>query len=253
MITVKQEKVNGIPLLEVVSTESENETLPTVVFYHGWTNFKESSLVHGYEIAKKGFRVLIPEAYLHGERSQGAPVTERSMEFWDVVQHSIVEFPTIIDHYVNAGLTDQNRIGVSGLSMGGVTTSALLTQYPWIKTAVVLMGSPAPIPFSKWLLTSKWQQGVEIDFESEQFAPAIESLKAISLDLQPEKIDGKFIHFWHDEDDELVPYQPTFDFYKKIKDQDYGQHVSFTTTEGYGHHVPYIISVETAEFFNKHL
>lgn len=253
MITVKHESINGIPLLEVVLTERSNETLPTVVFYHGWTNLKESSLVHGYEIAKKGFRALIPEAYLHGERSEETPVNERSLEFWDVVQHNIVEFPFIVDHYVKAGLTDQNRVGVSGLSMGGVTTSAILTQYSWLKTAVVLMGSPSPISFSKWLLTSKWQEGVEVDFESEQFAPAIESLKMISLDLQPEKINGKFVHFWHDEDDDLVPYQPTFDFYKKIKDQDYGKHVSFTTTESYGHHVPHMISVETAEFFNRHL
>ena len=253
MITVKHEYINEIPVLEVVSTELIDQKLPTVVFYHGWTNYKESSLVHGYEIAKKGFRVLIPEAYLHGERSQGAPVTERSMEFWDVVQHNVMEFPALIEHYVEVGLADQEQIGVSGLSMGGVTTCALLTQYFWIKTAVVLMGSPSPIPFSKWLLTSKWQIGVEIDFESEQFAPAIESLKPISLDMQPEKIDEKFVHFWHDEDDDLVPYQPTFDFYKRIKDQEYGKHVSFTTTEGQGHHVPYMISVETANFFEKHL
>ncbi|WP_373471151.1 alpha/beta fold hydrolase [Carnobacterium alterfunditum] len=253
MITVEHKSINGIPMLEVVLTERLNEVLPTVVFYHGWTNLKESSLVHGYEIAKKGFRALIPEAYLHGERSKGIPVEERSLEFWDVVQHNIIEFPSIIDHYVKAGLTDQSRVGVSGFSMGGMTASAILTQYPWLKTAVVLMGSPSPISFSKWLLTSKWQTGAEIDFESKQFAPAIESLKIISLDLQPEKIAGKFIHFWHDEDDDLVPYQPTFDFYKKIKNQDYGKHVSFTTTESYGHHVPHMISVETAEFFDKHL
>lgn len=81
MITVEHKSINGIPILEVVLTERLNEILPTVVFYHGWTNLKESSLVHGYEIAKKGFRALIPEAYLHGERSKGIPVEERSLEF----------------------------------------------------------------------------------------------------------------------------------------------------------------------------
>src|SRR5699024_2084919 len=47
---------------------------------------------------------------------------------------------------------DSDRIGVSGLSMGGITTNAALTQYDWIKSAAVLMGTPSPIAFTEWLL-----------------------------------------------------------------------------------------------------
>ena len=39
MITIKRVVIDGNPLLEVVSQDKATEQLPTVVFYHGWTNY----------------------------------------------------------------------------------------------------------------------------------------------------------------------------------------------------------------------
>ncbi|MEG0289466.1 MAG: prolyl oligopeptidase family serine peptidase [Carnobacterium sp.] len=253
MISIKSVTVAGLPLLEVAPLGKETDELPTVVFYHGWTNHKESSLVNGYELAKRGFRALLPEAHLHGERSAGELLEKDSPEFWDVIAHSLAELPVLKDHYIQMGLSDPNRFGVSGLSMGGITTCAALTQFPWIKAAVVLMGSPSPVSFSKWLLSSKWVEGMNVPFNEADYAKELAALQPISLDAQPEAIAGRPVHFWHGTKDDLVPYQPTFDFYQSIKDQPYAENVSFTTTVGAGHKVPYLASVEMAEFFLKHL
>lgn len=253
MIVVKHVVVAEIPLLEMVESDIDHQKLPTVLFYHGWGSCKESAMVNGYELAKQGFRAVLPEAYLHGERKEGTLNEEAYMEFWHVVAHSIKEFPTLTDYYISKGLTDPDRIGVTGLSMGGITTCALLTHYPSIKTAVCLMGSPAPVLFSRWLLNSSWAEGLNID--EANYQAELEQLKPIDLSLQPEKIAGRYLHFWHGTSDNTVPYQPTLDFYERVINEqpEAAKHVSFTSTKGAGHKVPYESSVEMATFFAKHL
>lgn len=260
MIVIKEKRVSGLPLLEIVAEEKKQETLPTVLFYHGWTNYMESVIVNGYELAKRGFRALLPEAYLHGSRSGNRPVSENGLEFWNVVAHSINESQIIRNHYVEEELSDPERFGVSGLSMGGITTAAMLTQYDWIKAAVVLMGSPAPLSFSKWLLSSPWADQVKEEeseripaLTKEELDQALDALKPISLNLHPETINGRPVLFWHGTEDQLVPFQPTYDFYQRVKKEEYGQLVEFSIGRGVEHKVPYLTSVEMAEFFKKNI
>ncbi|MGY3777652.1 dienelactone hydrolase family protein [Isobaculum melis] len=248
MISIQHEVVSGIPVLNVAPADKMNEKLPTVIFYHGWTNYKESVLVNGYELAKRGFRAILPEAYLHGERKESELVEEKYMEFWEVVLANIKELPLLHQHYLEKGLLDAERFGVTGLSMGGITTCAMLTQFDFIKAAVCLMGSPAPMEFSKWLLQSSWATGTKIPADTVE---QIGQLAPIDLSVQPEKINGRPVHFWHGTADELVPYKPTKDFYEHIKNEPYAKNVSFTTSKGVGHRVPYLTSVEMAEFFEK--
>ncbi len=252
MISIKSLAVEGLPLMEITPAGKENTLLPTVVFFHGWESNKESCLVHGYELAKQGFRALLPDAYLHGERKE-KDLSKEGLEFWNVVTSNLTELSIIKDHYIHAGLSDASRFGVTGLSMGGFTTCAALTQFSWIKTAVVLMGSPDPVNFTKWLLSSKWTEGMEIPFNEEFYTDSLAKLSSISLSTHPERIANRFLHFWHGTTDELVPYQPTFEFFQKEKQQPYGSNLSFSTSESVGHKVPYVKSVEMAEFFSAHL
>ncbi|WP_314059569.1 prolyl oligopeptidase family serine peptidase [uncultured Vagococcus sp.] len=250
MIEVYDRVIDGIPLLEVVDSALKDEKLPTVVFYHGWTNVKESVLVHGFEIAKKGFRTLLPEALYHGARNDGIPLTdERLLDFWTIIQESVDEYPVLMDYYIKAGLTDPNRLGVTGLSMGGITTCALLATYPEIKVGDCLMGSPDAVGFTQQVLAEAEKQGMVLpDDINEQ----LQELEALSLAENPEKIAGRPVHFWHGTKDETVPYAPTFDFYQRIQDEEFAKQVSFSTTED-GHKVPYTISQETASFFRNNL
>lgn len=249
--------IHNIPILELVDDSIENKELPTVVFFHGWTNIKESVLVNGFELAKRGMRAILPEAYLHGERDKTGHATDDNIIFWEVVGHNLKELPIILNDYVEKELTSKNRIGVAGLSMGGITTSAALTQFEWIKAAVILMGSPSPIPFSKWLLESNHYSGITAgdvlnnpDINIDQ---TIEKLKEISLDLYPERIAGRPVHFWHGIKDESVPFDLTDQFVKTNANDTYGKNITFTVGEEDIHRVPYGISVKMAEYFKNQL
>lgn len=251
MISLKTIEINGLPVLEVFPSDKEFDTLPTVVFYHGWTSQKESAMINGYELAKRGFRALLPESYLHGERKSDSTAVQNNIDFWDVVIHNLREVSPLIEAYQAKGLVDENRIGIAGLSMGGITTSAALTQYPWIKAAAVLMGSPSPILFSKWLLDSKWAKETTVDLSEEKINEITAPLESISLNAKPEKIAEKPLYFWHGTEDDLVPYALTKSFYDKIKHEEYAKNVYLQTTVGGTHKVPYTVSVEMASFFEK--
>ena len=134
---------------------------------------------------------------------------------------------------------DSDRIGVSGLSMGGITTNAALTQYDWIKSAAVLMGTPSPIAFTEWLLKNyKVNGSTAYDFlDTDLINLRLKELEPISLDLQPEKIANRPLYIWHGEADPVVPAHLTHAFSKSSKEP-YGENIELEFSEKVAHKVP---------------
>lgn len=255
MIRVKKVIIGDIPLIELVLEEKDDSRLPMVVVYHGWTSNKEAILVNGYELAKRGMRALLPEAFLHGERAESDNTLENNQIFWKIVERTIIELPTIYDYYNEKGLSDSKRFGVSGISMGGIICCALLTKYEWIKSAVILMGSPSPIKFTNWLFQSKWVINSDVNDmpNKDQINSSLEKLRSIDLSELPEMIANRSVHFWHGTKDKSVPFHLTEDFIEKISLYPYAENVSFSVGHGHEHKVPYAVSVEMAEYFENKL
>ncbi|MDO4456598.1 MAG: S9 family serine peptidase, partial [Ligilactobacillus agilis] len=92
MITVTEKTVATLPVLELIEADLKTSKVPLVFFYHGWTGCKEKVLTQGYELAKQGFRVVLPDAYYHGSRTS-EPASKHQLEFWHIIQHSVTEFP----------------------------------------------------------------------------------------------------------------------------------------------------------------
>ncbi|KRM90888.1 alpha/beta fold hydrolase [Liquorilactobacillus cacaonum] len=246
MMIVESKSIKNIPVLEVVLADRKDESLPLVIFYHGWTGCKERVLTQGYEIAKKGFRVVLPDAIYHGDRATDGPAEKHQLQFWQIIANSVKEFPDIIKFYKDEYGIKEDKIGVSGLSMGGITTCALLSIYSEITAAVCLMGSPRPVEFARTLLDKI--PGVQ-DIDPAYVEKELEQLSIIDLSRNPQKIAGRPVHFWHATADRMVPYKPTKEFYDRIKDHSYADKVSFTTTQGGGHKVSQETTVEMAEKF----
>lgn len=249
MISIITKEINDLPILEICDSEKLGEELPLVFFYHGWTGCKERVLTQGYEIAKKGFRVILPDALYHGDRQEG-DVKGHVLEFWKIVLNSVKEFPTLVDYYrENVGIKD-GFVGVSGLSMGGITTNALMTTHPWINAGVCLMGSPKPVKFAKKLVADaatqvKGMPDTEVDKQ-------ISALEPFDLSLNLEKLASRPLHFWHGTADKMVPYQDTVDFYRENIGKSYTENVTLTTTENAGHKVSQETTLEMANKFNQY-
>lgn len=249
MIEVARRHAGKYPVLELTDSESVDEALPLVFFYHGWEGCKEKVLTQGYEIARRGFRVVLPDAQYHGEREVNGPAKTHFMEFWQIIADSVSELPDIVNYYSRTVGIRDDFVGVSGLSMGGITTCAMMASYDWISAAVCLMGSPCPVEFARLLIATIPEAG---NVPQEIVDAQLNALKPVDLSLAPERIAGRPFHFWHGTADPMVPYKPTRSFYDEVKNEDYAANVTFTTTEGAVHKVSYETTVEMAGKFAEY-
>ncbi len=216
MINIRTEYIQDIPILNTAKEEAFSEQLPTLIFLHGFTSSKEQNLSYAYLLAKNGFRVILPDFPLHGERAVPLSSEDRQWKFWDIVIQGIRELKGITDHYVKNGKTDPGRIGVAGTSMGSITMFGALTQYDWIKTAVSLMGTPCYEEFANVMVQSIQKNGGKLPLSVSELESKVRSLKPYDLSLNPKSIGDRSLLIWHGKADNVVPYQLTKRFYEDI-------------------------------------
>lgn len=122
---------------------------PLVIVQHGYTGNKESVLTLGLQIAGRGYRVILPDARLHGERRtqdfEARFGADFERTFLEVIEGTAEDVSKLIDAFADG------PVGMVGISMGGFITHLTLTQDKRIEVAVPLIGSPsfwAPVRFS---------------------------------------------------------------------------------------------------------
>ncbi|ASK60818.1 esterase [Virgibacillus phasianinus] len=253
MIGISNRKFNDIPALVIVEATKENDALPVVLYHHGFTSAKEHNLPLAYLLAEKGFRVVLPDSEYHGEREIEISALKKQISFWDIVMQNVDETKVIYDVLQKEKLLLDDRFGIAGTSMGGITTSAALTQFPWIKVACVLMGSPKITTYANTLVTSFKRMG-DLPVSEEMINEIFEALKKYDLSEQMEKLNNRPLLFWHGESDSVVPFDHSFTFYEKARElyQD-KEDIKFLNQPNQGHKVSRYAILETVKWFDKYL
>src|SRR5699024_6424088 len=169
--------IKGIPAI-LFRQKEENESIPTIIFYHGWSSKKESQRIRGFLLAAVGYQVIIPDAINHGERNplNDYEKVENVVKYlWDTIFTNLEEGDIIVEELISKYNTDPNRIGVMGHSMGGMTTAGLFTHNPKIKTAIVLNGSCA------WEdLNNRFKERLDMDIETKELDNTINEIDPMS-------------------------------------------------------------------------
>src|SRR5699024_8638320 len=200
MIHLIETTFKGIRVLHVVNAQDHDKVLPSVIYNHGYTSEKESSLTIAYEIAGKGYRVILPDSLYHGSRSEGLSSTELGLAFWEVVMQSIEELADLSDALVEKGYSAKNQIGIGGTSMGGMITYGSLVRYDWIKTATVLMGTAYLTDYAK-VLIKEFNKANEQQITVEKTNDVIERLAKYDMSLHPNALKNRPLFIWHGEED----------------------------------------------------
>ncbi|MCQ6265507.1 esterase [Fictibacillus sp. WQ 8-8] len=254
MVTIETRTIDNIPVLHAFETGKENEKLPLMLFIHGFTSAKEHNLHFAYALAQKGYRVVLPDMLHHGERMSDVSGDKRMYSFWDIVVQGIQDIHTLVQSLDREGIIDPKRVGVSGTSMGGIITFGALSQYPYIKAAVTLMGTPYYEDFAYWQIEKMKQQEVSFPFSEEALAKVISIIKPFDLTSCMEKLDNRPLLLWHSKIDEVVPFSQSCDFYRKAKAvYKNPEKIQYIADETSGHKVSRTAYLETVKWFAKYL
>lgn len=253
MIGIYEKEIKTIPSLVVVDEDKEKEALPVITYFHGFTSAKEHNLSLAFLLAQKGFRVILPDSEYHGVREQEISALKKQISFWDIVMQNVKELKDIKDYVDEEGLLLDERFGVAGTSMGGITTSAALTQYPWITTAAVLMGSPKITTYAKTLVNSFKRMG-NLPVTDDMIDHLYEQLENYDLSKQVEKLNDRPLLFWHGENDAVVPFDHSYTFYEEAaKSYKNVDNIHFIKEANRDHKVSRHAVLETVKWFKEHL
>ncbi len=246
MIQIRPQQVAGIPILEVVEAKQRGQALPCVIFYHGWRSTKALVLTQARKLAAKGLRVILPDALNHGERSITAISEIPSFTFWQSIQGNLAEFSVLVNFLKTEQLLLDDQISVGGVSMGGITTCALLASHPEIKKAACIMGTPQPLLYRERVI----QQATHFKrFVSSDLRPLTDWLAAYDLSRQPEKIAQRKVLFWHGTEDTKIAFRDAYEFYARHKPTTYGANMNFIIGREQGHLVKPVTMDSVADFF----
>lgn len=139
-VLVSRRRAGGVPLLDLAPRDpaAPGSRFPLVILVHGYSNFKELNLAQGYHVARGGFRVLLPDAWGHGERAAPGVV-----DFVDACNRTAAEIDALVDAWAGEPGADATRVGLGGFSMGGCITFAYLAGGGRrVKAAASVIGSP---------------------------------------------------------------------------------------------------------------
>ncbi|MEG0437951.1 MAG: prolyl oligopeptidase family serine peptidase [Solibacillus sp.] len=233
---VKNEKWKAIPLLHVYDESMDNET-PVVIFLHGFLSAKEHNLHYAYQLVEKGVRVILPDALMHGERTNHLSESEMNLSFWKIVLKSVEEVNTIYQELKLKNLLGNNNIGIAGTSMGGIVTSGCLAVYPWIKTAGICMGTTSFTKLAQHQVEEFKAKGIEFQMTPAQQEATIKMLSHYNLEQRMEHVKKSPIIFWHGQKDSVVPYRMSREFYDQLEDRQEQYPIHYVAEPNAGHAV----------------
>lgn len=213
---IDHEKWGEIPLIHLYD-ESMDASTPTVLFLHGFESAKEHNLHYAYNYVKNGIRVILPDAILHGERSENLDGVQMSLRFWEVILTNIEEVSYLKEQLEQRGIITGAKIGLSGTSMGAITTLGCLTVYPWIDAAASMMGNPNYVELAKEQLQQVESMGMKLPMSEEEINKLYNTLAYFEISSHPEKLAGRPVFFWHGKKDQVVSFKAAHKFFEEQK------------------------------------
>ena len=211
---IQQEKWGNIPLLHV-HNETMCSTTPTVIFSHGHLSAKEHNLHYAYHLVNQGVRVIMPDAIYHGERDENLSELDLTLKFWDIIMKSIEEVQFLYEEDKRKGYITTGKVGLAGTSMGGIVTSACLTQYDWIDTAAICMGVTSLSKLAEYQFNTIKLNGASLPLTTQQKNEVIKYLQPFDIENKREIFNKKPIIFWHGAQDQIVPIHLSYNYYEE--------------------------------------
>lgn len=247
MIEISTETFAGIECLHATPAGKQQTPLPTILFWHGFTSSKEVYAYFAVELAKAGFRVVLPDADSHGSRYNGNAEL-RFSRFWDILKSNIEEVKPLeaaLQHLIEEG-----RFAVAGASMGGMTALGAMARYSHITSVACMMGSGYFMSLSQTLFPPLVATTPE---QKKELAEKLAPLAEYDVSQQLEKLADRPLLIWHGEADEVVPAAESARLEKALREAMLNARLTYITEKGIGHRITPPALSAIAAFFKDHL
>lgn len=249
MIELSTEYWAEIECLHASPAGARQSPLPTVLFYHGFTSSKEVYSYFAVALAQAGFRVIMPDADMHGARYNGDSEA-RVDHFWDILKRNIDEFPALEKALREQGLIAPDRLAVAGASMGGMTALGAMARYPHIHSVGCMMGSGYFMQLSQTLFPPLVAHSAD---EQSAFARRMAPLAEYDPSRKLEALASRPLLLWHGEADEVVPVAESIRLEAALRAQSLDQHLTWLSEKDIGHKITPSALTALVSFFREHL
>lgn len=249
MIELATENLAGIECIHAAPAGQRQARLPTVLFYHGFTSSKEVYSYFAVALAQAGFRVIMPDADMHGARYNG-DTDARMTHFWEILKQNIDEVPLLEKVLRDNDWIADERFAVAGASMGGMTALGAMARYPQIHSVACLMGSGYFMQLSHTLFPPLVARTPE---QKEAFAARLAPLAPYDPSEQLEKLANRPLLLWHGEADEVVPFAETVRLQKALGEAQLDQQMTALSEKNIGHKITPAALTALVSFFKHHL
>ncbi|MBU9828966.1 esterase [Rahnella sp. FC061912-K] len=249
MVEMYEENIEGIQVIHAVPAGQYQQQLPTIFFYHGFLSSKEMYSYFGYTLAKAGFRVILPDALMHGARAE-SDEAKCVAHFWRILQNNVEELAMLKELFVGRGLADPQRLGVGGVSMGGMTTMAALVKYPWVKVAANLMGSGYFSRLSHHLFPAFTAGDTA---QRDVFERDVAPLLSLDVTGKTALFAHKPLFVWHGEQDDVVPFGESLRLQQELAASEATANLTFISESEAKHKVTVHALSEATAFFAQKL
>jgi len=243
MIEIEVRQLGDHEIVHAVPAGKRSESLPVVIFYHGFTS---SKLVYSYfavALAQAGFRVVMPDAPDHGARFTGDEKA-RLGQFWPILHGNLTEFAALRDALYLAGLVADKRLAVAGASMGGMTALGIMTRHPEVKCVASLMGSGYFTSLARTLFPP---------LQPEAFAAMVSPLADWEVKTALPRLADRPLLLWHGEEDDVVPAGETFRLQQALRQEGLDKNLTCLWEAGVKHRITPTALDATVAFFRQHL
>ncbi|GEM01591.1 hypothetical protein SAMN05421839_11631 [Halolactibacillus halophilus] len=226
---------------------NDGRLLETIVYYHGIGGEGIDELPLAYQLVSQGYRVILPDAYLHSQTDRVVR-SKQNRHFFEIIDVTSQRLPLIYDWLKEQTCEDHPVLHVGGTSMGGIITAISLTQYPFIQRAALLMGTAKLTDFYYYITASIKNSDFPLSKIEEQ--QLLSHIATRDLSQNIDALNNRDLFIWHGEADDYVPFDLTEQFVEDLTESKrYQGRLTYIKEPNQGHKVSRLAKEKCCEFF----
>ena len=247
-----------IPQIHIREQQYMEQKIPVIILQHGLFGTKERNILMGLELAKEGFFVILPEASMHGERYSESliqllrehpinSIMNVLLETKDDIIRLLDELKDLIDIQIS-------KVGITGVSMGGLLTYMVGMADPRIQAMAPIIGSSRYLDIFRYSSINRELGIPESVIQTITIPTSIhEALESLDPVYHPEKLLLRPLLHQFGEQDTIIPVNLCLQTADAIQEayRDAPERFQSIGHPNVGHELTPNMVKRTVEFFKK--